>query len=48
MKSEDNLIKKQVIDNLKVVNISNLFGTIKIRKLSGQEFKDMVREGWNS
>jgi len=26
-------------------NISNTFGLIKDRKMSGQEFKDMVREG---
>ncbi len=30
---------------IKKANLSKLFGSLP-RKMSGQEFKDMVREGW--
>ncbi len=36
------MIKKKKI---KKSNLSNVFGTLKT-KISGQEFKDMCREGW--
>lgn len=34
-----------MIDIVKESDISNLFGTLT-RKMSGQSFKDMVRDGW--
>jgi len=34
------------IEIVKEGDISSSFGTIKKKKLSGQKFKDMVREGW--
>ncbi|MDD5133691.1 MAG: AbrB/MazE/SpoVT family DNA-binding domain-containing protein [Candidatus Nanoarchaeia archaeon] len=37
--------EKILIDIFKEADLSKMFGTLK-RKLSGQEFKDMVREGW--
>ncbi len=46
------LEKKKISENdtilIEVVNVADLrpiFGALK-RKMSGQEFKDMVREGW--
>ncbi len=30
----------------KVADLSGVWGMIKKRKMSGQEFKDLVREGW--
>ena len=36
-----------VIEFLKKADISETFGSIKRLKRSAQEFKDMVREGWN-
>ena len=33
------------IDIVKESDISDLFGSLK-RKMSGQKFKDMAREGW--
>lgn len=36
---------KVLIEIGKQADISNLFGTQK-RRMSGQEFKDMVRKGW--
>ena len=38
---------KIVIEIVKKADLSKIFGIIKKRKMSGQEFKDMVREGWN-
>ena len=35
-----------VIEIVKEVDLSHVFGSIKKRKLSGQEFKDLVKEGW--
>ena len=37
--------EKILIDIVKKVDLTRLFGTLK-RKLSGQEFKNIVREGW--
>lgn len=34
-----------LVDVVKEADLSDLFGSLK-RKLTGQEFKDMVREGW--
>ncbi len=34
-----------VIEIVKTADLSNIFGSKK-RKMSGQEFKDFVREGW--
>ena len=36
---------KVLVDVVKEANLGNLFGTLK-RKMPGQSFKDMVREGW--
>ena len=36
-----------VVEVVRKADISNTFGTIKKRKMSGQEFKDLVRKGWN-
>lgn len=39
--------KKVMIDVLEKVDLSDVFGFLKDkRKMSGQAFKDMVREGW--
>ncbi|MEK6824981.1 MAG: hypothetical protein AABX12_02155 [Nanoarchaeota archaeon] len=46
---EDRKLKENetiVIEVVKKADISHTFGSIK-RKLSGQEFKNMVKEGWN-
>jgi antitoxin component of MazEF toxin-antitoxin module len=37
---------KIYIEIIKVADISSSFGALK-SKMSGQEFKDMVRKGWN-
>ena len=34
------------IEIVKEADLSDIFGSIKKRKLSGQKFKDMVRKGW--
>ena len=34
-----------IINVVKEADLTKLFGSLK-RKLSGQEFKDLVREGW--
>lgn len=36
-----------IIEVVKKADLSNSFGIIKKRKMSGQEFKDMVRKGWS-
>ena len=36
-----------VVEVVRKADFSNTFGIIKKRKMSGQEFKDMVRRGWN-
>ena len=33
-------------DFFKPADLSNVFGSLKGMKMSGQEFKDMVRKGW--
>ncbi len=37
---------KIIIEIVKQVDFSDIFGSIKKRKMSGQEFKNMVRNGW--
>lgn len=37
--------EKVLVEVVKEANIQRLFGSLK-RKMSGQEFKDMVRKGW--
>ena len=39
------LNKVVLVEIIKKGDISNLLGIVK-RKMSGQEFKDLVREGW--
>ncbi|MBN1385740.1 AbrB/MazE/SpoVT family DNA-binding domain-containing protein [Candidatus Woesearchaeota archaeon] len=40
--------QKILIEVTPRLDISRLFGRLKLkRKMTGQEFKDMVREGWN-
>ena len=41
LKENDNLN----LDIVKEANLTNVFGSLK-RKISGQEFKDIVRQGW--
>ena len=36
-----------MVEVVKKADISKSFGAIKKRKMSGQDFKDMVREGWS-
>jgi antitoxin component of MazEF toxin-antitoxin module len=38
--------EKIFIDVVKKVDLTKVFGTLKLSK-SGQELKDMVREGWD-
>ncbi|MEK6898668.1 MAG: hypothetical protein AABW79_01055 [Nanoarchaeota archaeon] len=48
---EDRNLKENdsiIIEVVKKANISHTFGSLKKRKMSGQKFKDMVREGWNN
>ena len=35
------------VEVVKKADLSKIFGTIRKRKMTGQEFKDMVREGWS-
>lgn len=37
--------QKLLIEVIKEADLTDIFGTLK-RKMSGQEFKDMVRKGW--
>ncbi len=39
--------EKVLIEMVKEADLTGLFGTLK-RKMSGQEFKDMVRKGWKA
>ncbi len=39
--------QKILVEVIKKADLSDIFGTLK-RKLSGQEFKDFVREGWKT
>lgn len=43
MKENDTIL----IEVVKKADLSDVFGMIKKRKMSGQEFKNMVREGWD-
>ena len=43
MKENDTLL----IEVVKKADLSDVFGMIKKRKMSGQEFKDLAREGWD-
>ena len=36
------------IEIVKKADVSDVFGNVKKRKMSGQNFKDMVRKGWES
>lgn len=36
---------KIIVEVVKKADLRDIFGTLK-RKMSGQEFKDMVKEGW--
>ncbi len=36
------------IEIVKEANLSNIFGSLKLkRKMTGQQFKDFVRKGWD-
>ena len=37
--------QRVLIEVIKEADLTDIFGTLK-RKMSGQEFKDMVRKGW--
>lgn len=37
---------KVVIEVVKEADLSNIFGSLKKKRISGQEFKDIVRKGW--
>lgn len=43
MKENDTIL----IEVVKKADLSDVFGMIKKRKMSGQEAKDMAREGWD-
>ena len=43
LKEEDEIL----IEVVRKADLSKIFGSLKKRKLSGQAFKNMVREGWN-
>ena len=38
---------KILVDFVKPADLSGIFGSLKGMKMSGQEFKDMVRKGWD-
>ena len=39
--------EKILIQTIKKTNLSDIFGSLKGKiKMSGQEFKDLAREGW--
>jgi antitoxin component of MazEF toxin-antitoxin module len=40
--------EKVVIEVAKKADLSDIFGLIKERKLSGKEAKDLARRGWES
>ena len=37
---------KIIIEIVKQADLSDVFGSIKKRRMSGQEFKNMIRKGW--
>ena len=41
------MIRQNLRVNLKKVDLQDVFGMIKKRKMSGQEAKNLAREGWN-
>ena len=43
MKENDTIL----IEVVKKADLSDVFGMIKKRKMSGQEFKDLARGGWD-
>jgi antitoxin component of MazEF toxin-antitoxin module len=45
---KENLKEKEriLIDVVREADLRDVFGSLK-RKMNGQEFKDMVREGWS-
>lgn len=43
MKENDTIL----IEVVKKADLSDVYGMIKKRKMSGQEAKDMAREGWD-
>ncbi|HLC31032.1 MAG TPA: hypothetical protein VJK51_00020 [Candidatus Nanoarchaeia archaeon] len=44
LKEQDTIL----IEIVKEANIHHLFGTLKQRKHTGQEFKNLARKGWQS
>ncbi len=44
LKEDDNIM----IEVVKVADLSDIFGSIKKRKLSGQKAKDLMKEGWEN
>ncbi len=38
---------KVVIEVVKEADLSHLFGSLKGVRMTGQQFKDMVRKGWD-
>ena len=44
LKEDDNIM----IEVVKVADLSDIFGSIKKRKLSGQEAKDLMKKGWSN
>ena len=46
VKSENIKVDREIFfDIVKKADLTNIFGSLE-RKLSGQNFKDMVRKGW--
>ena len=46
LKSENIKVDREIFfDIVKKADLTNIFGSLE-RKLSGQNFKDMVRKGW--
>ena len=38
---------KVILQRVKPANLMHLFGSAKGMKMTGQQFKDMVRKGWD-
>jgi len=38
--------EKIMIEIVRVADLSKIFGSLKQKKMSGQEFKNLVRKGW--
>ena len=43
IRENDNIL----VDFVKPTDLSKIFGSLKGMKMSGQEFKDMVKKGWD-